>query len=155
MLPWLAALALLPALAAAQPERGLIDQPACRQAIDALTALESTAATRAGLVAARQRAAQACLGGPDAAASAPRARVRPPDAVPPVGVARPTPPRAAVPAPPTPPTARLPPLLTLSGCDANGCWASDGTRLQRTGPNSLLGPRGICTLSGSFVQCPP
>jgi hypothetical protein len=41
----------------------------------------------------------------------------------------------------------------LNACDATGCWASDGTRLLRAGPN-LIGPRGICTTSGPFVQCP-
>jgi hypothetical protein len=53
MLPWLAALALLPALAAAQPERGLIDQPDCRP---------NTSAPRrpawAGLTPPRQRRAR-------------------------------------------------------------------------------------------------
>jgi hypothetical protein len=156
MLPRLAALAtllLLPTLHSATVERALTDQPACRQAIDALGALESTAGARAELAAARQRAARACLGGRDGAASAPAARVRPPLAVPPVGAGPAVPLRTPVPA--AAPAAPPAPPLTLSGCDANGCWTSDGTRLQRAGPNTLLGPRGLCTVNGSLVQCPP
>jgi len=36
---------------------------------------------------------------------------------------------------------------------AVGCWASDGTRVDRFGPN-LGGRRGVCTLSGAVLQCP-
>jgi hypothetical protein len=43
---------------------------------------------------------------------------------------------------------------SITSCDALGCWASDGTRLQRVGPN-LLGPRGFCSAPGGVLQCPP
>ena len=41
----------------------------------------------------------------------------------------------------------------ITSCDAGGCWANDGSRLNRLGPN-LWGPRGICTVQGSLLQCP-
>jgi hypothetical protein len=46
-----------------------------------------------------------------------------------------------------------PPLVSITSCDANGCWASDGTRLQRFG-SQLLGPRGVCSRVGAVVHCP-
>jgi hypothetical protein len=60
------------------------------------------------------------------------------------------PPAIAVP-PPAPLPVQRPPAM-VSSCDATGCWASDGTRLHRAGPN-LIGPRGLCTVSGKLVQC--
>ncbi len=54
-------------------------------------------------------------------------------------------------APSAPVTQR--PLLSITSCDANGCWSSDGTRLQRFG-SQLLGPRGFCNVQGSVVNCP-
>ena len=52
-----------------------------------------------------------------------------------------------------PPPVRIEPPLTVTGCDASGCWASDGTRLQQAGPQ-LLGPRGFCSVQGALLQCP-
>ena len=52
-----------------------------------------------------------------------------------------------------PPVAPAPPL-TLNGCDATGCWASDGSRLQRSSGGALLGPRGFCHVNGNLLQCP-
>jgi hypothetical protein len=137
-----------------------IDSAACRRAVDTLAAREAAAASdrtsaaaRGAVTAAQRQAALACLGGPDVAASTPRRAAPPPvlgtpSAMPPRPPATPPPAPRALPSP----RATAPPL-TLNACDATGCWASDGTRLQRAGPN-LLGPRGICTTSGPFVQCP-
>ena len=62
----------------------------------------------------------------------------------------------AVPAAPAPtysiPT-QPPPPVTILSCDAAGCQASDGTRLNRAGP-VLIGPRGACSVQGSVVVCP-
>jgi hypothetical protein len=41
----------------------------------------------------------------------------------------------------------------ITSCDPGGCWANDGSRLNRLGPN-LWGPRGVCTVQGTLVQCP-
>ncbi len=134
----------------------------CRRALEALQAQEaalprvaSEAARRealARLEPARQRVARACL--QSRTDPAPSGRL----AQPPVSV----PPAAAVPAPAAPPL-RAPPTVNLpapaapppvvTSCDAAGCWASDGTRLNRAGPN-LLGPRGVCTVSGTMLHCP-
>jgi hypothetical protein len=46
-----------------------------------------------------------------------------------------------------------PTLVTITTCDPGGCWASDGSRLQRFGPN-LVGPRGVCTVQASQLHCP-
>jgi len=45
------------------------------------------------------------------------------------------------------------PLVTITGCDALGCWASDGTRLLKDGQN-LIGPRGFCSRQGTVLICP-
>jgi hypothetical protein len=132
-------------------QRPLADDPGCRAALTALDARTAQRAPKPELEVHRRRAAAACLGG-NAAASPPAARVRTPQAVAPV-VPRPV----AVPAPLPAPPAKTPrsPLLTLGACDATGCWASDGTRLSRAGANQLLGPRGLCSVQGSLIHCPP
>jgi hypothetical protein len=66
-------------------------------------------------------------------------------------------------APPLYPTARAtpPPLPLVSAprqavitiCDPQGCWDSDGRRLNNLGP-MLVGPRGVCTLQGGIANCP-
>jgi len=58
--------------------------------------------------------------------------------------------RAAPPAPAAAPPERP---YAITSCDSGGCWANDGSRLNRVGPN-LWGPRGVCTVQGSLVQCP-
>jgi hypothetical protein len=144
--------------AAGAQDGGLTSEPACRLALQRLQEREAAAiadrnAARAPLEAARRQAAMTCLGGRDRAASAAPRAAQPPVAVPRAAAPAPLPvPRAgALPAPPPRP-ATAP--LTVTACDATGCWASDGTRLLRAGPN-LLGPTGVCTTSGPFVQCPP
>jgi hypothetical protein len=150
-------------LAFAAPASTLLAQPACRHAIDALDAREAAAldstdrdTARAQIEALRRQAALACLGGSDLAPSAPlRTRAAAPLAVP--SAAAPPPGRevrpSAMPVPRGEPQTSRPPL-TLTACDAAGCWVSDGTRLQRAGA-LLLGPHGLCRVSGPFVQCPP
>jgi hypothetical protein len=146
--------------AGAAQDAGLLSAPACRRALETLEAREASVAiegqaARAALEAARRQAAVACLGGPDRPASAPARAAQPALTITPA-------PRPAMPTPRSVPGAsalpmpapRAAPPLTIATCDATGCWASDGTRLQRAGPN-LLGPTGLCTTSGPFVQCPP
>jgi len=53
----------------------------------------------------------------------------------------------------SPPALRTEKPYAITSCDPGGCWANDGSRLNRVGPN-LWGPRGICTVQGSLVQCP-
>jgi hypothetical protein len=53
--------------------------------------------------------------------------------------------------PPVPRSA--PPAPVIVGCDAYGCNASDGTRVNRSGPN-LIGPRGLCVQQGVQLICP-
>jgi hypothetical protein len=141
---------LLTGLAAAQPADPL-RSAACRQALDALSTEEArTAPVRTTLEAARRRAASACLARRDDAPAPASRLAQPPQSVPPVAVtprapARPAAPPAAVPAPRAP--------VAITACDAVGCWSSDGTRLQRVGPD-LLGPRGFCTTTAGVLNCP-
>lgn len=139
----------------------LLDGPACRRAMQALDAREAAAATehspaaRGLLQAARRQAAVACLGGPAAAESSARSPQQSPVVVvPSTASAAASAPRTPVPVPMPAPAPRSAPPVTLTTCDATGCWTSDGTRLQRAGPDTLLGPRGICTVAGAVVQCP-
>ncbi len=111
---------------------------------------------RARLETLRRQAARACLGaGAGADRPVPAGRLaQPPVAVPPLPLPPPrplAPPQASQPLPPLKP---VEPPPTLTGCDATGCWASDGTRLQQVGP-ALLGPRGFCHAQGALLQCPP
>lgn len=142
-----------------------LQSPPCRQAMQALQAQETAAAARPPrggqapdprLAMARRGAALACLGGRGDPPPPPQRFAQPPMAVTPALVARPEP--VPVPAPridpirPPPVTQPAPPLLVMS-CDAVGCWASDGTRLNRWGPD-LLGPRGVCSVQGPLLLCP-
>ena len=40
-----------------------------------------------------------------------------------------------------------------TSCDAGGCWDSNGTRYNRMGP-TLIGPSGVCSQQGAFLNCP-
>ncbi len=130
----------------------------CSRALDLLREQEDRviAAPRDRVEAARQRmlqarraAALACLGeGGDQTSPRPARTEGPPAAPPraqPTRTPRPSPVPPAVPAPPLP--------RTLGACDSNGCWTSDGLRLQRAGPQ-LLGPNGFCSVAGTAVHCP-
>ena len=159
-----------------QPARatGSVDSTDCRRALQALEAREAELlasrkdgaraddrdrpAPDARLQTLRQQAARACLGDRADAATPPRQTARPPIVVTPVGIGPPAskPPLPAAAAQPSAGRIDLPPVeppLVVTGCDAGGCWASDGSRLQRLG-DQLLGPRGLCTLQGTFLRCP-
>jgi hypothetical protein len=158
----------LVAVAGAAADADPLKSTACTQALDALQAQEAalSAAARhkgagegaersmlATLETLQRQAAHACLG----------SRL---DAPPPVQRAA-QPPVVLAPAPPSPaawavlppaasavpPPIRIPPLQTITACDPTGCWANDGTRLQRMGP-ALFGPPGLCTVQGAVLHCP-
>jgi len=159
--PFVLATALCASVAAAQE----VDRTAsaeCRQALESLQAQETAvvAARRAAgpgqrapdapLEALRRRAAAACLGGrPDLPA---QRFAQPPIVVPPVTVTRPSLPALPSVAPAGPPRPAETPTL-ITSCDAAGCWASDGSRLTRSGLN-LVGPRGLCSAQGVVLHCP-
>lgn len=146
--------------------RDPLQAPDCRRALQALRVQEARAEAAAsapsdahrrgpvaGLEEARRRAAQACLASRADQPPQPQRLAQPPVAVPPVTMARPAPP--SPPLPPAPPSAPKPvdrPRF-ITSCDAVGCWADDGSRLDRVGPN-LWGKRGPCTLVGTLLQCP-
>jgi hypothetical protein len=146
--------------------------PACQQAMTDLQAQEDSAlssrpggstsapsASDSAVAAARlqpwrERASRACLGSSGNAYAAPARTAQNSVTVPPVTLGPPV----KMPAPPTTPAAPVVParsdtLTTVVGCDASGCWASDGTRLNRNG-STLTGPRGTCSLQGAVVRCP-
>lgn len=157
----LLALAGLPAGAAPAATSGSPTSTVCGSALEALRELEDRViaaprdrveAARRQMLQARRSAALACLGEAgeadgEAAARPPRIEAPPQLRIPP------TLPAMRMPAPAAPARVAPPQPRTLGVCDANGCWASDGTRLQRVGPQ-LLGPSGFCTTAGHTVQCP-
>ena len=159
------AFALLLGAGVAHSQDDPLETPACRDALDAVRAQEAAAsaareadaarrgAALKGLEAARQKAAHACLRS-RADRPPPQGRLaQPPLSVPPSALPPPAPRVTATPAPAAAPP-QAAPLVSITSCDAAGCWASDGSRLQRAGPNALLGPRGMCTTSGSVLLCP-
>lgn len=153
--------------AAARPDDPLHSAD-CEAAMASLQAAERDApkigrgeAPPPALQAARRRVARVCLGSrldPDRPPQAPQWVA--PITVPPASGGRSLPDAAAAarlpprpePVAPLPPANRPPP--TISGCDALGCWASDGTRLNNAGPNLLVGPRGTCFANGTSLVCP-
>jgi hypothetical protein len=141
----------------------------CRSALASLQAQETAAdgAARANaasgahehvapsveLQAARRLAARNCLASRADPPTPPLRSIQAPIVVAPIAPAtapRPTATVARLP-PPVPTPAERPYAVTT--CDPGGCWANDGSRLNRIGPN-LWGKRGICTLHGSLLQCP-
>jgi len=152
-----------------------LESDECRRALAALNSeeaavVESSRATGgvsanerrlidARLAPARRQAATACLARrADPATLSSERLVRPPPiATPPLAVApasSPAPTAATARATPlAPPAASAEKPYAITSCDAGGCWANDGSRLNRVGPN-LWGPRGICTVQGSLLQCP-
>ena len=108
----------------------------------------------------RRRAARACLARRTDPASLPAERlVRPPPlvaaplAVSPAASQPATAATTARVAPLVPPAAPAEKPYAITSCDSSGCWANDGSRLNRVGPN-LWSPRGICTVQGSLLQFP-
>jgi hypothetical protein len=140
------------ASAAAAQAGDPLKSPACAQALASLQSARSAPATPAAIEGLRSAAAGTCLG------SAPPAQRPGRVAQPPVSVAPPQielPARAApLPAPvlaPPPVAIGRPPMPAI--CDANGCWANDGTHLRQVGPN-LAGPNGPCVPQGALIACP-
>jgi hypothetical protein len=163
----LLALAIALTASAASAERGdALGSLECRQALEALQAREAALpaapetraqggvrqgpAPDARWLALRRAAARACLGGRDEAPMRAQRATVAPIVVPPVVVATPAPPRAR---PTMPPPKAVEPVTVITACDAVGCWASDGSRLLRIGPN-LQGPRGLCSVQGGVLHCP-
>jgi hypothetical protein len=106
----------------------------------------------------RRQAARACLARADPATLSSGRLVRPtPVATQPLAIAPASSPAltaaTARAAPLAAPTAPAEKPYAITACDAGGCWANDGSRLHRVGPN-LWGPRGVCTVQGALVQCP-
>jgi hypothetical protein len=157
-----------PLASAAAASGDPLQAPECRQALAALHDEEAAAASAPASVradrrdaravdptleAARRRAARNCLAS-RADPPLPGRLAQPPLAVPPVLGARPPLPATsstpvAIPTRPPGP----PPLTSITSCDSGGCWASDGSRLNRVGP-TLWGPHGACSVQGTVVQCP-
>jgi hypothetical protein len=143
-----------------------IESAGCRQALEILQAQEavlmaSRRASEAGPAPARlavdrlrRNAARACLGG-TGEPPPPKQIASPPISVSPIVVPRPAPRVSAPSVQATPPPRRIEPQVFVSACDAGGCWASDGTRLIRSGAH-LIGPRGMCSgTQGTPLNCPP
>jgi hypothetical protein len=152
MRPFAALLAAitLPLAVGAAPDADPLRSPACTQELEAFQT--ARAAGDVGVEALRQSAARACLGlaGPPQRAGRP---IEPPTAVPPPVIDPPRRPsvRAAPAALPPPVFIERPGVVT--NCDAHGCWADDGTRLQRVGPQQV-GPRGPCVVQAGALLCP-
>lgn len=112
------------------------------------------AAAAASIEPLRRQAARACLGG-TGEPPPPKQIASPPISVSPIVVPRPAPRVSAPSVQATPPPRRIEPQVFVSACDAGGCWASDGTRLIRSGAH-LIGPRGMCSgTQGTPLNCPP
>lgn len=151
----------------AVPAEELPRSPACRTAVQALDDTEAAIAAAAAastpdaqrrhavverLRPLRQRVADACLGGMTtspppsqhtwAAPATPRSMPL-------------APPRFPAPAQAlgSEPLLRWEPPVSVTHCSGATCTASDGSTLTRVGP-TLVGPRGACTLQGSFLRCP-
>ena len=145
----LLSLALLPVRA---QQGDPLKSPACEAALGSLQAARQERAGAARIESLRGQAANTCLGVPDPPAR-PSRSVQAPITVPPPQIDVPPLARSLPgPALPPPPVAidRLP---APANCDGTGCWASDGTHLQRVPPN-LIGPRGLCTQQGGQLYCP-
>jgi hypothetical protein len=166
-----AAFAVTGAAAAPQAADDPLASTACRSALDALQAEEDalasqhaprdTAAADPKLLAARSDAARACLAAradPSAPAATPPAGrlAQPPIAVTHVGIAGGR--GAAMARAPSPSSTALAPQparpQSIVSCDAGGCWANDGTHLDRFGPALSAGSRGLCTQQGALLTCP-
>ena len=165
--------------AASAPNAAALGDPLesaeCRRALSALNSEEAAVAepARAGagvsanerrridarLAPVRQQAARACLArrADPATLSSERLARPPPTAVTPLAVAPSSSPAAAPASAGTAPSPRNVAAperpYSITSCDPGGCWANDGSRLNRVGPN-LWGPRGICSVQGSLLQCP-
>lgn len=150
-----------PAHADPLKSRGCVDAVAALDDVERATAASrasqakgvvADAATMARLRGLRHQAARLCLGGapdeePGVLSRAPVPTVQAQPRMP-----LPTPAATAT-GPRTPPPPAIAPLRSITSCDAAGCWASDGSRLQKMGPD-LLGPHGLCRTLGTVLSCP-
>ena len=135
------------ALAALQDREAAADAAA-----QASAAAHGQGAPSAELLAARRLAARRCLASRGDLPATSRS-IQPPIVVAPIApaAAARSPPTVTRTTPAAPAPAERPRAVTA--CDPGGCWADDGSRLTRIGPN-LWGKRGICTLQGSLLLCP-
>ena len=156
---WMSAVSAAHAQATDRPQ-----SPACQQALAALQAREAQLAEDAKDAQARppkpdaawqnlrRRAAKVCLGGSGDMPASTRT-LQAPITITPAG--RTSSPAAAAPAGTTAgsalPAVKAP--LSVTGCDALGCWTNDGRRLNRVG-SQLQGPNGLCTVQGTSLHCP-
>lgn len=136
------------------------ESAACRKALDELRAQEAriVAERQHGRAAEqldpwRRRAARACLGGRGDPPPPTHSVTPPAISVPSTTAARLPAPSAPPPVPALPVPQRPDTVPTVTNCDPSGCWASDGSRLQRLGPH-LVGPRGVCSVQGVLLHCP-
>lgn len=162
-------LAVVAGSAIAAPPTDPLHSAGCVSAISALHDVEDAVAASAKsskgttpadgrvlrkLAELKRVAARTCLGGDGSLSRAPQHVGQQPIFVAPTAVS-PTPTEPRLPAhahAPLPPVT-VAPLKSIISCDAAGCWASDGTRLQKVGPG-LLGPSGFCSVQGSVLSCP-
>jgi len=175
LVPATTALAATAASAPGPAPADPLESAECQRALEVLSSEEAAVAASsratggvtandrrlidATLAPARRQAARACLARrADPATLSSQRLVRPPPiATAPLAVAPAS--SVALPSPPPRATSLAPPATSgdrpyaITSCDAGGCWANDGSRLNRVGPN-LWGPRGICSVQGSLVQCP-
>jgi hypothetical protein len=134
----------------------LMDSPACVAAMKALQQeegrMQADTSDKTRWLQLRQLAAKACLG-PAADSRAPRrATATAPISVLPSTAGR-VPSRPGASPATEVPAVRQDTVRAITSCDAAGCWTSDGSRVQRMGPD-LVGPRGICTVQGAVISCP-
>ena len=173
---WLSLLAVMASsVGAAEPAPAtgdLLHSAECQSALQALQAAESAAGSGSptaapnearsrltptpNLVAARRRAASACLASRSDAPPQPQRFAQPPFVVAPVAGAasprmNPALPLSSPSPAPVQPNAAAP--TSILSCDVVGCWANDGSRLNRVGPN-LWGSRSACTVQGTLLHCP-
>ena len=149
------ACALLLLLFAAGPLRAQdsdpLKSPECGAALARLQAARADKGDARTVESLRSEAANTCLGH-GAPPTRPGRTAQVPIGVPPPQIDVPAA-RAplAAPAPPPPPVAieRFP---TPATCDANGCWANDGSTHLRHVPPNLTGP--LCTQQGGALYCP-
>lgn len=166
-LPFVLAIAIA-AVASSAERPDPTKSPECLCALDRLNAIEEeVAAARSSaplkesynakastrLNATRKNASRICLGGSGDPPPLARPAALPTDLAPPLTTSPGLRPQASPSSVVVPNFKRVEQPVSVTSCDPGGCWASDGTRLQRVGPN-LLGPQGFCTTQGALVHCP-
>ena len=143
-------LALACLLLARQVGADPLKSPACGAALQALEAARGGASAETESM--RQQAAKLCLGLNEPAAPRSPRWAQPPISVPAPIIEPPGRPAAGIVPQPLPPAVQVGRQPSITSCDAHGCWADDGTRLQRIVPGSV-GPSGLCTVQGGLAFC--